>query len=152
VWTGLLYRSTDLSQLDGDDAEAFGGLGVRTVHDLRTESECAAQPDRLPPGTALVAADVPADAPEATPAQITDVLSDPEQAAAAFGNGRGAAILVGKYRDFARLGRQASPRSIGRPERPRSIGRPRRRLWSGGPLQGDARPQESPSTQAHAGV
>jgi protein-tyrosine phosphatase len=104
VRTGLLYRSTDLSRLEGDDAEAFAGLGIRTVYDLRTESERATQPDRLPPGTALVVADVLADAPEATPAQIMDALNDPKQAAAAFGDGRGAAMFVGKYREFVRLG------------------------------------------------
>jgi protein-tyrosine phosphatase len=104
VRRGLLYRSTDLGRLDGDDVAAFARLGVRTVYDLRTDSERAARPDRLPPGAGLIVADVLADSPEETPAQMMEQLTDPERAAAAFGEGRAAAMFIGKYREFVRLG------------------------------------------------
>ena len=44
----LLYRSTQLDQLAGADLAAFAALGIRSVYDLRTETERTARPDRLP--------------------------------------------------------------------------------------------------------
>ena len=36
VKTGVLYRSTELDKLAGEDMTTFGRLGIRTVFDLRT--------------------------------------------------------------------------------------------------------------------
>jgi hypothetical protein len=47
----LLFRSAEFSDLQGDDAAAFGRLGIRTVYDLRTQAERAKQPNQLPAGT-----------------------------------------------------------------------------------------------------
>jgi protein-tyrosine phosphatase len=44
---GVLYRSTGLDNLGGDDLAVFGRLGIRTVFDLRTAGERRAQPDHL---------------------------------------------------------------------------------------------------------
>jgi protein-tyrosine phosphatase len=73
---GLLYRSTELGRLAGADMAAFAALGIRSVYDLRTEAERSAQPDRLPPGTEYVVADVVADSVDAAPAQLFKVATD----------------------------------------------------------------------------
>ena len=49
VRTGVLYRSTALDKLAGEDIAALGFLGIRTVFDLRTGGQRAAEPDKLPP-------------------------------------------------------------------------------------------------------
>ena len=54
----LLYRSTQLDQLAGADLGAFAALGIRSVYDLRTETERTARPDRLPAGTEHIVVDV----------------------------------------------------------------------------------------------
>jgi protein-tyrosine phosphatase len=69
VRSGLLYRSTALNHLRGDNLTAFAGLGVRAVYDLRTAAERDAQPDRLPADVAYVVVDELADATEAAPAE-----------------------------------------------------------------------------------
>jgi protein-tyrosine phosphatase len=103
VRSGLLYRSTDLAKLDGDGAAAFARLGIRTVYDLRTKGERAANPDRLSPGTAYVVADVLAGSTQAAPVQLADVFADPKVAVGVFGNGRGVAFFVQAYREFVTL-------------------------------------------------
>ncbi len=75
VRTGLLYRSSELSRLDGADAAAFARLRIRAVYDLRTEGERTAQPDRLPPGTEHVVVDVIRDSADATPASRSRAAS-----------------------------------------------------------------------------
>ncbi len=103
VRRGLLYRSTDLSRVDGTAAAALGRLGIRTVYDLRTAGERTGQPDRLPPGSAYVVADILGDAPGMTPAEFAAVFEDPAAAAAALGGGRSARFFVDAYREFVRL-------------------------------------------------
>lgn len=44
VRTGQLYRSVELNHLEGQDLERFAKLGIRTVFDLRTVAERAAEP------------------------------------------------------------------------------------------------------------
>jgi len=104
VRRGLLYRSVDLGRLHGDDAAAFGRLGVRTVFDLRTEVERSARPDLLPPGTGYVIADVLRDSFNPTPDQLANLLADPAAARQAFGDGKAAAFFVQAYREFVSLG------------------------------------------------
>ena len=100
---GLLYRSTELSRLEGADMAAFAALGVRSVYDLRTEVERKAQPDRLPQGTEYVAADVLADLADAAPAQLLDVATDPQAAEALLGGGKGPALFAKAYREIVSL-------------------------------------------------
>jgi protein-tyrosine phosphatase len=104
VRTGLVYRSTELSGLEGDDEESFARLGVRTVFDLRTEGERCAKPDRLPAGTDYVVADVLRDSIQPAPAHLMAVLSDPAAAGEYFGRGPGKAFFVEAYREFVCLG------------------------------------------------
>ena len=102
---GLLYRSTDLSRADARATEALGRLGVRTVFDLRTDAERERWPETesLPSGAAYVVADVLRDSPEATPAQVMPLLSDPARAREVLGDGRSERAFVDKYREFVSL-------------------------------------------------
>jgi len=103
VRSGLLYRSTELSKLRGDDLAAFAALGIRSVYDLRTAAERSAQPDRLPEGTELVVVDVLQGLPGVAPAQVLQLLSDPKAALEAFGSGRAVTIFENAYREIVRL-------------------------------------------------
>ena len=103
VRTGLLYRSSALDQLRGADAAEFDRLGIRTIYDFRTEPERVARPDRVPPGTQYVPADVVGTQAEHTPLQIMRSMSAPATAREAFGDGKGAAMFVNHYREFVSL-------------------------------------------------
>ncbi|MFF0476750.1 tyrosine-protein phosphatase [Streptomyces sp. NPDC004284] len=58
VKMGEVYRSDALDRLTDADLAKLARLGVRTVFDLRMESERASAPDRVPAGAAHVVADV----------------------------------------------------------------------------------------------
>ena len=103
VRRGVLYRSTELVRLAGDDMASFARLGVRTVYDLRTEAERAAHPDRLPDGTELVVADVLRDSTDAAPAQLLAALSDPAAVAELLGGGRAVTLFEHGYREIVSL-------------------------------------------------
>jgi protein-tyrosine phosphatase len=103
VRSGLVYRSTALARLEGADADAVAALGIRTVYDLRTAAERESAPDRLPPGTTHVVADVIGDKVEGSPAHILRLLAQPDAAERALGGERGRAIWIAHYRDFVRL-------------------------------------------------
>ncbi len=103
VRTGLVYRSTALHRLEGPDALAFAALGIRTVFDLRTAPERTSAPDRLPPGTEHVVADVIGDKVAGSPAHMLELLRTPEIARAALGGERGRQLWIERYRDFVRL-------------------------------------------------
>jgi protein-tyrosine phosphatase len=100
---GVIYRSTELGGLAGADMAAFAALGIRSVYDLRTEAERSAQPDRLPPGTEYVVADVVADLVDAAPAQLLKVATDPQAAEALLGGGKGPALFAKGYREIVSL-------------------------------------------------
>jgi protein-tyrosine phosphatase len=52
---GQLYRSGELCEISGEDAERLAELGLRTVIDLRSQREVEAKgPDRLPDGAEVV--------------------------------------------------------------------------------------------------
>jgi protein-tyrosine phosphatase len=103
VRAGLVYRSTALDKLAGPDMAAFAALGIRTVYDLRTEAERAAQPDQLPPGTAHVVVDVLKGSADAAPAQLFKVLSNPKAAEDMLGGGKGPALFESGYREIVSL-------------------------------------------------
>ncbi len=51
IRSGLLYRSGHLAGLSDDDAQRISDLGIRTIIDLRTESDIASEgEDRVPDG------------------------------------------------------------------------------------------------------
>jgi protein-tyrosine phosphatase len=103
VRRGLLYRSTELGRLSGDDSAAVAALGIRTVYDLRTEPERAAQPDLLPDGVVGVVADVLADAPQSAPSQLGMALADPPTATTHLGEGKLRELYRAAYRDIVAL-------------------------------------------------
>ncbi|TXS07031.1 MULTISPECIES: tyrosine-protein phosphatase [Streptomyces] len=66
VKMGEIYRSDALDKLTTADLAKLRRLSVRTVYDLRTESERSAAPDRVPAGATHVVADVLAGSPTFT--------------------------------------------------------------------------------------
>ncbi len=100
---GELYRSVALSHLHGDDLAAMARLGLRTVFDLRTESERSAAPDVLPPGAEPVVCDVLADEKRAAPAVLFQTLEDPAAAQEMLGGGKAAALFEMGYREIVGL-------------------------------------------------
>ncbi|MFI5663976.1 tyrosine-protein phosphatase [Streptomyces sp. NPDC051684] len=58
VKMGEIYRSDALDKLTGADLAKLKRLGIDADYDLRTESERASAPDRVPSGTSYVVADV----------------------------------------------------------------------------------------------
>ncbi|MBP1705753.1 MAG: hypothetical protein H6Q36_1492 [Chloroflexi bacterium] len=103
VRTGLLYRSNDLSRLEGDAVAAFARLGIRAVYDLRSEGERAMQPDRLPPATGHVVVDVVRDSTAASPKMLMERMADPRAARELLGDGKAAAMWTAMYRELVRL-------------------------------------------------
>lgn len=103
IRSGLLYRSTDLSRLDDAGEQQLRQLGIRTVFDLRTKAERAANPDRVPAGADHVVADVLAGSTGASPAQLERVLAHPANAAQMLGDGRAERLLEERYREIVSL-------------------------------------------------
>lgn len=91
VRSGMLLRSGQLSGFDPTADPQIVDLGIRTVVDLRTADERAAEPDRLPHSAELVVADVLAPVPGAdpgiAPARLHALLADPRRADAELGGG-----------------------------------------------------------------
>ena len=100
---GLLFRSAEFSDLQGDDAAAFAGLGIRSVYDLRTQAERAQQPNQLPPGTKYVVLDILRDSSQAGAAQLLAVLGNPKAAEAMLGGGKAVTLFEGSYREIVTL-------------------------------------------------
>ncbi|MFE2021578.1 tyrosine-protein phosphatase [Streptomyces sp. NPDC059499] len=63
VKMGEIYRSDALDKLTAADLAKLRRLSIRTVYDLRTESERGGAPDRVPSGATHVVADVLAGSP-----------------------------------------------------------------------------------------
>jgi protein-tyrosine phosphatase len=103
VQTGVLYRSTALDKLAGDDRATLGQFGIRTVFDLRTENERSAEPDQLPDGAQLVVCDVLADSQDAAPAQLMNALTDPALVEQMLGGDRAVTLFDSAYREIVSL-------------------------------------------------
>ncbi|MET0828898.1 MAG: tyrosine-protein phosphatase [Microbacterium sp.] len=103
VRTGQVYRSAEFSGLASAAADEFAALGIRTVYDLRTEDERAANANVLPTGTEYIVLDILSDRPGAGPAQMLQVLSDPKAAEQLLGDGRAVKIFEESYRQFLSL-------------------------------------------------
>jgi protein-tyrosine phosphatase len=98
-----LYRSVELNHLEGPDLERFAQLGIRTVFDLRTAAERAAEPDPVLPGTEQVVCDVLADSQSAAPARLLKVVADPALAGEMPGDGKALALFERGYREIVSL-------------------------------------------------
>lgn len=96
VKPGMLFRSDQLDRLTDADLAAMERLRLAYVVDLRTESERAREPDRLPRGAKPVVLDVSADADGS-------LGGDMRKAQAAIAAGRGVELLEAANRDFVLL-------------------------------------------------
>jgi len=103
VRSRLLYRSTELNRLQGNDEVTFAGLGIRSIYDLRTEEERDQQPDRVPSGTEYVVCDVLKDSPNAAPAELLKLISDPKAAEEMLGGGKAVSLFESGYRESVSL-------------------------------------------------
>ncbi|MBP2583083.1 protein-tyrosine phosphatase [Streptomyces sp. PvR006] len=103
VVRGQVFRSAEFSKLQDDDATSFAALGIRSVYDLRTEDERAAQANVVPDGVEYVVVDVLADHAGAGPAQLLQILRDPRGAEEMLGGGKAVAIFEASYREFLTL-------------------------------------------------
>ena len=103
VATGLAYRSDQLSGITPEDMAKLATLGFKVDYDLRTAAERDKRPDELPPGVEYVWLNVLADAPQASPAQLEQLLRDPPQANEVLGNGQVEAAFIEAYREFVSL-------------------------------------------------
>ncbi len=96
VRSGLLFRSDQLDRLSDADLATMEGLRLAYVVDLRTESERAREPDRLPRGAKPLILDVSADADGS-------LGGDMRKAQAEIAAGRGVELLEAANRDFVSL-------------------------------------------------
>jgi protein-tyrosine phosphatase len=103
VRSGLIFRSAEFANLKGEDASAFGELGIRSVYDLRTADERAAQPNMLPDGVEHVVLDILADSAQAGPAMLLKVIGDPKAAEEALGGGKALGLFQNSYRELIDL-------------------------------------------------
>ncbi len=103
VRTGRLYRSVALDVASDDDLDALGGLGLRTIFDLRTTMEQERRPDRVPDGARQIALDLLTDLGEADPSVIFALMDDPPRASVELADGGTERFYVATYRDLIRL-------------------------------------------------
>lgn len=103
VKTELIYRSNQLSGISRDDMMKLQALGFKVSLDLRTWGERSARPDELPSGTKYVWLDVLADSPQAGPAQLEKLMTDPKKANAELGGGKIEELFKESYRQFVTL-------------------------------------------------
>jgi len=98
VRSGLVYRSVALHRLADADVAPVAALRLRTVYDLRTGVERAAEPDRVLDGVEAVHVDVFADLEDAVPAELAGLLADPGRAGKLLGDGGAEDLLLRAYR------------------------------------------------------
>ena len=103
VRRGIVFRSAGLQMRAPGDAAALENLGIRTVVDLRTQAEVAAQPDRMPAGATHVGLDILADATGAGPARLMAALGDPVAARDMLAEGKAERMFVDGYRNIVSL-------------------------------------------------
>jgi len=103
VARGLVYRSNQLSEIPEDDMEKLAALGFKVDYDLRTAAERDARPDELPPGVEYVVVDVLADSPQAGPAMLEKLMTDPQAANEELGGGKVEEGFRESYREFVTL-------------------------------------------------
>jgi protein-tyrosine phosphatase len=103
VARGLVYRSNQLSGIPEDDMEKLAALDLKVDYDLRTVDERDARPDELPPGVEYVVVDVLADSPQAGPAMLEKLMTDPAAANEELGGGKVEEGFRESYREFVTL-------------------------------------------------
>jgi protein-tyrosine phosphatase len=103
VSAGLVYRANQLSGIAPADMQKMAALNLKSAFDLRTGEEKTKRPDELPPGVEYVWLDVLADSPQAGPAQLEKLMSDPAAANAELGGGKVEEGFKASYREFVSL-------------------------------------------------
>ena len=103
VAAGLAYRANQLHHVSPGDMQKLAQLGLKNSYDLRTLAERQPRPDELPPGVACVWLDVLADSPQAGPAMLEKLMTDPKAANDALGGGKAEAGFEESYREFVSL-------------------------------------------------
>ena len=103
VATGLVYRSNLLSGIPEEDMEKLAVLDLKVDYDLRTADEKNARPDELPAGVEYVWLDVLADSPQAGPAMLEKLMTDPKAANEELGGGKVEEGFRQSYREFVSL-------------------------------------------------
>ncbi|WUQ66791.1 tyrosine-protein phosphatase [Streptomyces canus] len=101
IRSGLIFRSAEFANLEGDDLAAFERFGIRSVYDFRTADERKANPNILPAGTEYIVLDILAGAQDAAPAAILKATADPKTAGEVLGGGKAVALLEDGYRQIA---------------------------------------------------
>jgi protein-tyrosine phosphatase len=92
----------DIRELMGV-SEKIADLNLKYVYDLRTYDEMHSRPEELPPAASHVWLDVLADSPQAGPAMLEKLITDPKVANAELGGGKAAAGFRESYREFVSL-------------------------------------------------
>ncbi len=100
---GLVYRANQLSGISPGDMEKLAGLKLKNAYDLRTAEEREKRPDELPTGVKYVWLDVLADSPQTGPAMLEKLMTNPQEANAALGDGKAEAGFQNSYREFVSL-------------------------------------------------
>jgi protein-tyrosine phosphatase len=100
---GLLFRANQLSGISPEDMQKLATLDLKNAFDLRTEAERSVRPDELPPEVNYIVLDVLADAEEANPAILEQLMKNPEKANEELGQGKAEAGFVESYRQFITL-------------------------------------------------
>jgi protein-tyrosine phosphatase len=103
VSRGKAYRSNQLSFISADDMKEIAALGLKNDYDLRTKEEADKLPDEIPPGVRYTLLDVLADANQASPAMIDQLMEKPEEANIILGGGRIDSMFMEGYREFVTL-------------------------------------------------
>ncbi|MDZ7740576.1 MAG: tyrosine-protein phosphatase [Bacteroidota bacterium] len=103
VARGLVYRSNQLYNISASDMLLLAKLNLKNDFDLRTAAERNAKPDELPDGVNNVWLDVLADVPASGPANLTALLSDPQQANTELGDGKVEDLFKVAYRQCISL-------------------------------------------------
>ncbi len=103
VRAGLLFRSAEFANLQGEDATAFGRLGISTVYDFRNERERTAQPNVVPAGIEYVVLDILKDSSNSAPTLLLKVIGDPKEAEEVLGGGKALPLFQAGYREVVSL-------------------------------------------------
>lgn len=99
----LLYRSNQLNSISDSDMVLLANLNLVNDFDLRTSSEREAKPDELPDSVNNVWLDVLADDTTSGPANLINLLRDPQKANTQLGDGKVEDMFKAAYRQFISL-------------------------------------------------
>lgn len=103
IKNGLLYRANQLSNISEGDMAKIAHMRLKNSFDLRTKPERDKRPEELPEGVNYVILDALADADQAGPAMLEELMADPLKANEELGNGVVEEAFRESYRQFVTL-------------------------------------------------